>query len=81
MSRIEWSHWQVLSPLLDEVLDLSGDARATWLEALRARRPEAAAELQTLLAELQSLDAAGFLQGDPTTVERLRQALRKLAGT
>jgi hypothetical protein len=81
MSRIDSSHWKELSPLLDEVLELAGEARAVWLEALRATRPAAAAELKALLAELQSLDEAGFLQGDPTTVEKLRQVLHKLAGT
>jgi eukaryotic-like serine/threonine-protein kinase len=81
MSRIDSRHWKEISPLLDEVLELAGEARAVWLEALRVTRPEAAAELQALLAELQSLDEAGFLQGDPDTLQRLRQVLRKLAGT
>jgi hypothetical protein len=64
MTRIDPGRWQELSPLLDEVLELAGEERRAWLEALRATRPEAAAELEALLLELQSLDAAGFLQSD-----------------
>jgi eukaryotic-like serine/threonine-protein kinase len=63
MTRIDATRWNELSPLLDEVLELSGDERAAWLQRLRNTRPDVAAELETLLAELRSLDRAGFLQG------------------
>jgi|KBSSwiStaDraftv2_1062776.scaffolds.fasta_scaffold00483_10 serine/threonine-protein kinase len=66
MMKIDSTRWGELSPLLDQVLELAGEERAAWLEALRATRPAAAAELQTLLAELQALDDAGFLEGDPS---------------
>jgi hypothetical protein len=65
VTRIDSTRWSELSPLLDQALELSGEERAAWLQALRTMRPEVAAELQTLLAELQSLDAEGFLEGDP----------------
>ena len=81
MSRIDAYHWKELSPLLDEVLELAGEARTAWLDALRSRRPELAAEVQALLSELQTLDEAGFLQGDPPTIAQLRQILHRLAGT
>jgi len=81
MRKIDSAHWRELSPLLDEVLDLTGEARTTWLDALGITRPDVAAELHILLAELQSLDDAKFLQGDPEAVHRLRRALIKLAGT
>jgi hypothetical protein len=81
MKKIDSAHWKELSSLLDEVLELGGDARTVWLEGLGATRPEVAAEVQRLLAELQSLDAAGFLQGDPETQHTLRCVLHKLAGT
>src|SRR5712672_1075634 len=66
MMKIDSTRWGELSPLLDQVLELAGEERAAWLEALRATRPEVVAELQTLLAELQALDDAGFLEGDPS---------------
>jgi hypothetical protein len=81
MRKIDSAHWKELSPLLDEVLDLGSEARVVWLEALGATRPEAAAELRGLLAELQSLDDVGFMQGDPEAVQKLRRVLLKLAGT
>src|SRR5882757_9815304 len=66
MMKIDSTRWGGLSPLLDQVLELAGEERAAWLEALRATRPEVVAELQTLLAELQALDDEGFLEGDPS---------------
>jgi len=68
MTRIDPSRWNELSPLLDEVLELTDEQRQAWLETLRARRPQVAVELEKLLGELQSLDAAGFLQGDPAAL-------------
>src|SRR5258705_12037006 len=66
MMKIDSTRWGELSPLLDQVLELADEERVAWLEALRATRPDVAAELQTLLAELQALDDAGFLEGDPS---------------
>src|SRR5690242_19288775 len=56
-----YRRWQELSPLLDEALDLPSEGREAWIEALRAREPEHAADLELLLAEHDSLDARGFL--------------------
>ena len=42
--------WQRLSPLLDVLLELDGDARLAQLQILRADDPELAAELEKLLA-------------------------------
>jgi len=66
MTKIDPTRWNELSPLLDQVLELASEERVAWLEALRATQPDVAAELQTLLAELQALDDEGFLQGDPS---------------
>src|SRR3546814_325712 len=46
ITRQNWSQW---SALLDEALDLEGDARAQWLRELRLRRPDAAEALTRLL--------------------------------
>src|SRR6266702_8703420 len=66
MTKIDPTRWNELSPLLDQVLELASEERLAWLETLRATQPDVAAELQTLLAELQALDDEGFLQGDPS---------------
>ncbi len=42
--------WQRLSPLLDVLLELEGDARLAQLQILRAEDPALAAELEKLLA-------------------------------
>ena len=55
--------WRLLSPYLDEVLDVDIDRRAAWLEAMRARDPGIAADLQALLAEQQDINDTGFLEG------------------
>ena len=68
MTKIDSNRWSALSPLLDEVLELTGAAREAWLEELRAARPEVATELVAMLAHLQSLDDAGFLQDDASEV-------------
>ena len=41
--------WSTLSPLLDELLELSGDARARRLAQIEASDPELACELQNLM--------------------------------
>jgi hypothetical protein len=50
MSSVTPDRWRALSPYLDEALDLDGEDRAAWLEALAKRdavlacRPAVAAE-------------------------------------
>jgi len=56
--------WPVLSPLLDEALDLPTSERAGWLARLRLRDAELASEVEALLAEHGVLDRAGFLDRD-----------------
>jgi len=68
MTKIDSTRWSELSPLLDTVLELSGAERDAWLAQLRATQPEVAERLETLLAQLRSLDDEGFLQGDASDV-------------
>jgi eukaryotic-like serine/threonine-protein kinase len=63
MPGIGRDRWQVLSPLLDQGLELTGAQRAAWLESLRAKDPALAGELQTLLEERDALSRDGFLEG------------------
>ncbi len=63
MSAVAQSRWPVLSPLLDELLDLEDDeARAARLDAVRAQDPALAGELQALLGELPRIEREGFLE-------------------
>ena len=54
--------WRVLSPYLDEALDVDIARRATWLAAIRSRDPQLAADLQMLLEEQQAIHDTGFLE-------------------
>ena len=65
MSQLTPDRWQALSPYLDEALTLSGDAQIAWMEALRARDPQLASELETLLLEHRAAKQEGFLQKSP----------------
>ena len=42
--------WSEIEPLLDDALELSDEARFTWLEQLRSRSPELADAVTALLA-------------------------------
>jgi serine/threonine protein kinase/tetratricopeptide (TPR) repeat protein len=55
--------WRVLSPYLDQALDLTVEEREPWLANLRRDQPAIADDLQGLLDERDSLDRAGFLTG------------------
>ena len=55
------ARWPLLSPLLDEVLDLDADARAARLATLRAQDPALAADLEALLERERALEQSDFL--------------------
>src|SRR5215218_1326812 len=65
MPVIDREHWATLEPLLDEALDLPPEDQRTWLEALRARAPEIARELTSLLSAEAAADQRGFLTEPP----------------
>src|SRR6185295_17312223 len=62
MPVIDPSRWRVLEPLLDEALDLAGDERVRWLDALRTTSPSVAEELSVLLDGEQVAERTGFLE-------------------
>ena len=66
MLRIDPARYAKLQPYLDQALELEGAERATWLEALRAKQPDIAFDLQVLLDELPGLDERGFLLDNPS---------------
>jgi eukaryotic-like serine/threonine-protein kinase len=59
------ARWKLLSPCLDEALDLEGPERLAWLAGLRGRDSALAAQLEALLANYERVEAEGFLEGDP----------------
>ncbi len=63
MSAIHPDRWRLLSPYLDEALDLDPDARVSWLNRLRLRDARLAAEIATLLKDGAALSGRGFLAG------------------
>jgi eukaryotic-like serine/threonine-protein kinase len=64
--------WRALSPHLDRALEMAGEERDRWLEALRAEDPALASELARLLDSDRALEEQGFLEGPaaPATGER-----------
>lgn len=63
IGAIDSRQWLVLSPLLDEVLELAGDERSAWMRRLAAERPAAAAQVQAVLDAHDAIDASQFLTG------------------
>jgi serine/threonine-protein kinase len=62
MAGLPPEKWRVLSPYLDQALEISPDQRAAWLAGLKEQEPALAAELQVLLREHRALVDEGFLQ-------------------
>src|SRR5262249_39111947 len=54
--------WDVLSPLLDELLGLEDDARAERLSRLRGEDGALAQELESLLEQQSAIESSGFLE-------------------
>jgi hypothetical protein len=65
MGSIDRSRWQLLEPLLDHALDLTAQDRGSWLETVRVRSPQRAAELEMLLSGEGVADQRGFLNDAP----------------
>ena len=57
--------WRALSPYIDEALGITKDRRAGWLAAIGAHDPMLAADLASLLAEYDEVQASHFLESLP----------------
>jgi tetratricopeptide (TPR) repeat protein len=62
MPPINPDRWRVLSPYLDEALEIAADERAAWLAALSTRDAALAADLRTLLGQHQTVHESRFLE-------------------
>ncbi|HEX6903075.1 MAG TPA: serine/threonine-protein kinase [Thermoanaerobaculia bacterium] len=57
--------WRLASPHLDQILDLSGEARQRYLVGLAAEDPTLVADLELLLGEEQGVQEERYLEHDP----------------
>jgi len=57
--------WRLVSPHLDQVLDLDGEERQRYLAGLAGEDPALAADLELLLAEERALHDEKYLEHDP----------------
>ncbi len=65
MSTLSPERWQEVSPYLDQLLSLPEDEQATWMETVRAQRPDLASLLHELLEEHRALTKKQFLERSP----------------
>jgi eukaryotic-like serine/threonine-protein kinase len=63
--KLSPEEWKVVSPYLDQALDLSAEERPAWLASLRQSDPQLADRLQALLEQHRALDQDGFLEQSP----------------
>jgi len=64
MRGIDPATWIVVSPLLDQAVDLCADERASLIDRLRQRDPKSARALEELLASHDALLSSDFLEAD-----------------
>ena len=55
--------WRVLSPYLDEALEIAPDERADWLASIAARDAALANDLRSMLAQHRTVHESRFLEG------------------
>lgn len=63
MTHTDKARWKVISPLLDQLLDLDPLERTSRLDEIRKDDPRLAAELDALLAQQTIADREAFLEG------------------
>ena len=62
MPPINPERWRVLSPFLDQALEIAADDRAAWLASLSARDAALAADLKAILAQHDRVRQSQFLE-------------------
>jgi eukaryotic-like serine/threonine-protein kinase len=62
MPSLNPDRWRLLSPYLDEALEIPAEARPAWLASIRTRDAVLAADLQAMLDEHQVVHRSGFLE-------------------
>lgn len=69
MFAIDKASWQVISALLDELMDADDGRRGARLAQLQAQEPALAEEVSALLAQQAAVEMEHFLEG--TALDRL----------
>ena len=62
MPPISPDRWRILSPYLDEALEIAADKRAAWLTSIAAQDSALAADLRAMLAQHKAVHDSGFLE-------------------
>jgi tetratricopeptide (TPR) repeat protein len=62
MPPINPDRWRVLSPYLDQALDIAADERAGWLAAISTRDAALAADLRAILSQQGEIRESRFLE-------------------
>ena len=62
MPPINPERWRVLSPFVDQALDIAAEDRAAWLSELSARDATLAADLRSILAQHDQVRHSQFLE-------------------
>jgi eukaryotic-like serine/threonine-protein kinase len=62
MGRIDTARWDLLSPLLDELLGLEDGARAERLARLRSEDSALADDVESLLSQQPAIESSSFLE-------------------
>jgi eukaryotic-like serine/threonine-protein kinase len=68
---LDRARWAVLSPYLDEALDMPSADRRAWLEGLRTRDAALAQEIEALLADYDRAELERFLERAPRPLATL----------
>jgi len=71
---VRTDRWHALSPLLDQALELEGEARAQWLAALRRDDPTLAGALDPLLRDAEDVLHDRYLERAPRRPSRTGDA-------
>ena len=81
MTALDPDRWRLLSPLLDEALELPADARAGWLARLALEQPELAGDVEALLDDhAASADARFLTAGTDSPLDDVGLGAASLAG-
>lgn len=62
MKRLDSGRWRLISPYLDEALELPHALRSVWLDALREKDRELADALEDFLSEHSQVQQERFLE-------------------
>jgi serine/threonine protein kinase/tetratricopeptide (TPR) repeat protein len=78
MPPISPDRWRVLSPYLDQALEIEAAQQGAWLDSISSRDPRLADDLRSILSRHKTVHDSGFLEG--AVLDPHSTLLRSLAG-